>query len=161
MQRPPKLELTWIGKENRPRLEPRIFLEEAGKSYHAAKRMAANDLFDNRLIRGDNLLALKALEAEFSGKIKCVYIDPPYNTGSAFTHYEDGVEHSLWLSLMQTGSRFFGSCWRVMACSSARWTQQSSSTRAFSSMRCLVVQIGSRPSFGKRVTGVERSLITL
>jgi hypothetical protein len=58
-------------------------------------------LFDNRLIFGDNLLALKALEGEFSGKVKCVFIDPPYNTGSAFTHYDDGVEHSIWLSLMR------------------------------------------------------------
>ena len=67
----PKLELTWIGKENRPRLEPRILLEDPAKSYHAAHRVTANDSFDNRLIFGDNLLALKALEQEFAGKIKC------------------------------------------------------------------------------------------
>jgi adenine-specific DNA-methyltransferase len=96
-----KLELTWIGKENRPRLEPRILLEDSAKSYHAAHRVSESDLFDNRLIFGDNLLALKALEQEFTGKIKCVYIDPPYNTGSAFEHYDDGIEHSLWLSLMR------------------------------------------------------------
>ena len=96
-----KLELTWIGKEERPRLEPRILLEDQEKSYHAGHRVAENDCFDNRLIFGDNLLALKALEQEFSGKVKCVFIDPPYNTGSAFTHYDDGVEHSIWLSLMR------------------------------------------------------------
>jgi len=96
-----KLELTWIGKENRPKLEPRILLEEPGRSYHATHRVTENDIFDNRLIFGDNLLALKALEAEFAGKVKCVFIDPPYNTGSAFTHYDDGVEHSIWLSLMR------------------------------------------------------------
>ena len=96
-----KLELTWIGKEKRPRLEPRILLEDAGKSYHAGQRVSEHDVFDNRLIFGDNLLALKALEAEFAGKVKCVYIDPPYNTGSAFTHYDDGLEHSIWLSLMR------------------------------------------------------------
>lgn len=96
-----KLELTWIGKENRPRLEPRILLEDREKSYHAALRVSENDIFDNRLIFGDNLLALKALEQEFTGKVKCIYIDPPYNTGSAFEHYDDGVEHSLWLSLMR------------------------------------------------------------
>jgi adenine-specific DNA-methyltransferase len=96
-----KLELTWIGKENRPKLEPRILLEDPAKSYHAAHRVTDKDIFDNRLIFGDNLLALKALEAEFAGKVKCVYIDPPYNTGSAFTHYDDGVEHSIWLSLMR------------------------------------------------------------
>lgn len=96
-----KLELTWIGKENRPKLEPRILLEDPAKSYHAAHRVTANDLFDNKLIFGDNLLALKALEQQFAGKIKCIFIDPPYNTGSAFEHYEDGLEHSLWLSLMR------------------------------------------------------------
>ena len=96
-----KLELTWIGKEKRPRLEPRILLEDKEKSYHAKHRVTDNDSFDNRLIFGDNLLALKALEQEFTGKIKCVFIDPPYNTGSAFQHYDDGLEHSIWLGLMR------------------------------------------------------------
>ena len=96
-----KLELTWIGKDARPKLELRILLEDAEKSYHAKQRVMENDLFDNRLIFGDNLLALKALEAEFAGKVKCVFIDPPYNTGSAFTHYDDGLEHSIWLGLMR------------------------------------------------------------
>jgi adenine-specific DNA-methyltransferase len=102
-----KLELTWIGKENRPRLEPRILLEDTEKSYHAKHRVSEKDLFDNRLIFGDNLLALKALEQEFAGKIKCIYIDPPYNTGSAFEHYDDGVEHSVWLSLMRDRLELF------------------------------------------------------
>jgi len=96
-----KLELTWIGKENRPRLEPRILIEDPDKSYHARHRTNDKDLFDNRLIFGDNLLALKALEQEFAGSIKCVFIDPPYNTGTAFEHYDDGIEHSMWLSLMR------------------------------------------------------------
>jgi adenine-specific DNA-methyltransferase len=96
-----KLELTWIGKEKRPKLEPRILLEDPEKSYHAKHRVTDNDIFDNRLIFGDNLLALKALEQEFTGKVKCVFIDPPYNTGSAFTHYDDGLEHSIWLGLMR------------------------------------------------------------
>ncbi len=96
-----RLELTWIGKENRPKLEPRILIEDPEKSYHAAHRVGESDLFDNRLIFGDNLLALKALEQEFTGKVKCIFIDPPYNTGSAFEHYDDGVEHSIWLSLMK------------------------------------------------------------
>lgn len=95
-----KLELTWIGKHKRPKLEARILLEDPEKSYHAKVRseLAA---FDNRLIFGDNLLALKALEQEFTGKVKCVFIDPPYNTGSAFAHYDDGLEHSIWLGLMR------------------------------------------------------------
>ena len=76
-------------------------MHRTDKSYHAPHRVSDNDHFDNRLIFGDNLLALKALEQEFTGKIKCIYIDPPYNTGSAFTHYDDGIEHSLWLSLIR------------------------------------------------------------
>jgi len=96
-----KLELTWIGKNKRPSLEPRILLEDQETSYHAKHRVSDRDLFDNRLIFGDNLLALKALEQEFTGSIKCIYIDPPYNTGSAFEFYDDGLEHSIWLGLMR------------------------------------------------------------
>lgn len=95
-----KLELTWIGKHKRPKLEARILLEDPEKSYHAKVR-SESAAFDNRLIFGDNLLALKALEQEFTGKVKCVFIDPPYNTGSAFAHYDDGLEHSIWLGLMR------------------------------------------------------------
>ena len=93
-----KLELTWVGKDVHPRLEPRILLEAPSLSHHAATRREG-DHFANRLIQGDNLLALKALEQEYAGKVKCVFIDPPYNTGSAFEHYDDGLEHSLWLTM--------------------------------------------------------------
>jgi adenine-specific DNA-methyltransferase len=96
-----KLELTWIGKDVRPRLEPRVLIELPEGSYHANARITDSDCFENILIHGDNLLALKALETDFYGKVKCVYIDPPYNTGAAFAHYDDGIEHSLWLSLMR------------------------------------------------------------
>jgi adenine-specific DNA-methyltransferase len=96
-----KLELTWIGKDARPKLEPRILLSDPKLSYHAKQRLSGEDIFDNQLIFGDNLLALKALEQDFTGKIKCVFIDPPYNTGSAFSHYDDGLEHSIWLGLMR------------------------------------------------------------
>ena len=96
-----KLELTWIGKEKRPKLEPRILLEDPEKSYHAKQRITENDIFDNCLIFGDNLLALKALEQDFAGKVKCIYIDPPFNTKQTFEHYDDGLEHSLWLSLIR------------------------------------------------------------
>jgi adenine-specific DNA-methyltransferase len=89
-----KLELTWIGKGNEPKLEPRILIEDPSKSY-------GNIHSENMLIHGDNLLALKALEQQFATNVKCIYIDPPYNTGSAFEHYDDGIEHSLWLSLMK------------------------------------------------------------
>ena len=76
-------------------------MEDPKRSYHAKQRVTGNDLFDYRLIKCDSLLALKALEAEFPGKVKCVFIAPPYNTGSAFTHYDDGLEHSIWLGLMR------------------------------------------------------------
>lgn len=95
-----KLELTWIGKEHRPRLEPRILIEDEQWSHHSAARRPG-DRFDNVLIRGDNLLALKALEGQYRDKVKCIFIDPPYNTGSAFSHYDDGVEHSVWLGLLR------------------------------------------------------------
>ncbi|MBR2688771.1 MAG: site-specific DNA-methyltransferase [Aquamicrobium sp.] len=96
-----RLELAWIGKEERPRLEPRILLEDEEKSYHAKAHVTDSDIFDNTLIQGDNLLALKALLPEYEGKVRCIYGDPPYNTRSAIPEYEDGVEHSLWLSLMR------------------------------------------------------------
>ena len=108
IQNKQKLELTWIGKDQRPRLEPRILLEDPARSYHAKQRVTEHDLFDNRLIKGDNLLALKALEAEYAGQIKCVYIDPPFNTQQAFEHYDDGIEHSLWLGLMRDRLEIIG-----------------------------------------------------
>lgn len=90
-----KLELTWIGKDDeREPLEPRILIENPQYSYGDMES-------GNMLIHGDNLLALKALEQEYAGRVKCIYIDPPYNTGNAFEHYDDGIEHSIWLSLMR------------------------------------------------------------
>ncbi|KAB2836714.1 MAG: site-specific DNA-methyltransferase [Candidatus Brocadia sp.] len=98
MSKTQKLELTWIGKDNQPRLEPRILIEDPEKSYGHTPNPSQEG---NMLIYGDNLLALKALEQDFAGKIKCACIDPPYNTGNAFEHYDDGLEHSIWLSLMK------------------------------------------------------------
>lgn len=109
-----RLELVWPGKNERVDVEPRILIEDAEKSYSADPKIQEKinrqlfkqepeiaPTFDNMLIHGDNLLALKALEAEYSGKVKCIYIDPPYNTGNAFEHYDDGYEYSIWLSLMR------------------------------------------------------------
>ena len=91
-----KLELTWIGKDDEYKdIEPRILVEVPEKSY-------GDKNTENMLIHGDNLLALKALEQDYTGKIKCIYIDPPYNTGNAFDFYDDNVEHSKWLSLMKS-----------------------------------------------------------
>ncbi|MDU2417260.1 site-specific DNA-methyltransferase [Negativicoccus succinicivorans] len=91
-----KLELTWYEKDKEIKVEPRILIEDKEKSN------TSNDPnTENMLIHGDNLLALKALENKYAGKVKCIYIDPPYNTGSAFEHYNDNLEHSTWLSLMK------------------------------------------------------------
>lgn len=102
-----KLELTWVGKNEQEEIEPRILVEnpELSHVYNTSKngQMTFCDKdgnFDNMLIHGDNLLALKALEQDFAGQVKCIYIDPPYNTGSAFEHYDDNLEHSIWLNLM-------------------------------------------------------------
>lgn len=89
-----RLELFWVDKYKEIKLEPRILIEDREKSYGDAEA-------ENMLIHGDNLLALKALEQKFTGMIKCIYIDPPYNTGNAFDHYDDNLEHSTWLSLMK------------------------------------------------------------
>lgn len=90
-----KLELMWIGKNNpHSNIEPRILIENSQYSY-------GNSDTDNMLIHGDNLLALKAIEQNYTNSIKCIYIDPPYNTGNAFEHYDDGLEHSIWLDLMR------------------------------------------------------------
>ncbi len=94
MNKKQKLELTWIGKDEQPVLEPRILIEDPTKSYGDPHN-------ENMLIHGDNLLALKALEQKFAGKIKCIYIDPPFNTQQAFEHYDDSTEHSDWLRLIR------------------------------------------------------------
>ena len=90
-----KLELTWYGKDEPIRVEPRLLIENA-----ALSNTAVDPDTENMLIHGDNLLALKALEPMFAGQIKCIYIDPPFNTGQAFEHYDDNLEHSIWLNLM-------------------------------------------------------------
>lgn len=91
-----KLELTWYGKDKEIKVEPRVLIEDKEKS-----NIKNDPNTENMLIHGDNLLALKALESKYSGQVKCIYIDPPYNTGSAFEHYDDNLEHSTWLSLMK------------------------------------------------------------
>jgi len=168
MNRKQKLELTWIGKDVRPRLKPRSLLEDPEKSYHAKYRVKAgkvltaenaensgslrslrslrlndpDDRFDNRLIFGDNLLALKALEQEFAGQIKCIYIDPPYNTGAAFTHYDDGIEHSLWLSLMEARLQIL---WRLLSPEGTIWVSIDDDEMPY--LRVLMDQCFGRNSF--------------
>ena len=102
-----KLELTWYGKDEPIRVEPRLLIENA-----ALSNTAADPDTENMLIHGDNLLALKALESKYAGQVKCIYIDPPYNTGEAFDEYNDNVEHSIWLQLMRSRIEFL---WQLLA----------------------------------------------
>jgi adenine-specific DNA-methyltransferase len=146
-----RLELTWIGKEDRPRLEPRILLEDAELSHHAARRVTEGDIFDNRLIFGDNLLALRALELEFAGQVKCIYIDPPYNTGSAFEQYDDGIQHSLWLSLIGERLRLL---WRLLRGDGSLWI--SIDDREMPYLRVLLDEICGRSSFVAQVVWQKR-----
>ena len=97
MEHKGKLELTWVGKYDDKVLEPRILVEDREKSYGDPRS-------ENMLIHGDNLIALQALQQDFYGSIKCIYIDPPYNTGSALVgqKYDDNLEHSTWLTLMRS-----------------------------------------------------------
>ena len=95
MKKTGRLELTWVGKYDEPKPEPRVLLEDKEKSY-------GDPQSENMLIHGDNLIALQALQQDYAGKIRCIFIDPPYNTGAAFEHYDDNVEHSTWLSLMKS-----------------------------------------------------------
>ena len=90
-----RLELTWYGKDEPIHVEPRLLIENTELS-----NIGADIDTENMLIHGDNLLALKALEKDYAGQVKCIYIDPPFNTGQAFEHYDDNLEHSIWLNLM-------------------------------------------------------------
>ena len=107
-----KLELTWYGKDEPIRVEPRLLIENA-----ALSNTAADPGTENMLIHGDNLLALKALESKYAGQVKCIYIDPPYNTGEAYEYYDDNLEHSIWLNLMRNLVLVFDTKGRITRCS--------------------------------------------
>lgn len=130
-----KLELTWPGKDERFNPEPRILLEDTGKSYskEPTEEGSVKPTFDNMLIHGDNLLALKALEQDYTGQVKCIYIDPPYNTGNAFEHYDDGLEHSIWLSLMRDRLEILK---RLLADDGSIWISLDDNEQAYCKVLC-------------------------
>lgn len=130
-----RLELTWPGKDERFNPEPRILLEDKAKSYGDTES-------GNMLIHGDNLLALKALEQDYAGKVKCIYIDPPYNTGNAFEHYDDGLEHSIWLSLMRDRLEILK---RLLAEDGSIWISLDDNEQAYCKVLC--DEIFGRPNF--------------
>ena len=89
--------LNWLTRDEDIRTAQRVpyrLLEEV------AELSAGDGGTGNMLIQGDNLEALKALLPFYAGRVKCIYIDPPYNTRSAFEHYDDNLEHTQWLALM-------------------------------------------------------------
>ena len=92
--------LDWVNKPQATRNSQEV-------PYHLLRRVSANGdvdgpYADNLLVQGDNLLALKALLPFYRGQVKCIFIDPPYNTQSAFEHYDDRLEHSQWLSIIDS-----------------------------------------------------------
>lgn len=122
-----RLELTWIGKGEEDVLEPRILIENPEYSY-------GDPDTGNLLIHGDNLLALRSLVASgYAGKVKCIYIDPPYNTGSAFTHYDDMQEHSIWLGLMQQRIRIL---YELLADDGTLWISLDDEEQAYARVLC-------------------------
>ena len=135
-----RLELTWIGKGEEPVVEPRILLHDSSKDY-------GDPTSENMLIHGDNLLALKALEQEYAGKIKCIYIDPPYNTGAAFEHYDDNLEHSIWLQLMSERIRILH---KLLAENGSLWISIDNTEGHY--LKVLCDEIFSRKNFVADIT---------
>ena len=123
-----KLELTWYGKDKPIRVEPRLLIENAELS-----NAASDPETQNMLIHGDNLLALKALESKFAGQVKCIYIDPPYNTGSAFEHYDDNLEHSEWLNLMRPRLEIL---WKLLSDEGSLWISIDDDEQAYIKVLC-------------------------
>ena len=132
-----KLELTWYGKDEPIRVEPRLLIENV-----ALSNTTADPDTQNMLIHGDNLLALKALESKFAGQVKCIYIDPPYNTGSAFEHYDDNLEHSQWLNLMRPRLEIL---WRLLSEDGSLWISIDDDEQAY--MKVLCDELFGRSSF--------------
>lgn len=147
MQKTGRLELTWVGKYEEDRFEPRILIEDKEKSYGDASS-------DNMLIHGDNLLALKALERDYTGKIRCIYIDPPYNTGNAFEHYDDDLEHSIWLNMLYKRIRILHS---LLAENGTLWISIDSTEGHYLKVMC--DEIFGRSNFVSDIT-YEKSNVT-
>ena len=132
-----KLELTWVGKDEPIRVEPRLLIENA-----ALSNTTTDPGTQNMLIHGDNLLALKALESKYAGQVKCIYIDPPYNTGSAFEHYDDNLEHSQWLNLMRPRLSLL---WGLLSDEGSLWISIDDDEQAY--MKVLCDELFGRSSF--------------
>ena len=142
-----KLELTWYGKDEPILVEPRLLIENA-----ALSNTAADPDTENMLIHGDNLLALKALESKYAGQVKCIYIDPPYNTGTAFEHYDDNLEHSQWLQLIRPRLEIL---WRLLADEGSLWISIDDDEQAY--MKVLCDELFGRNSFVASIIWQKRT----
>ena len=145
MQRTGKLELTWVGKYDDKNVEPRILIEDSSKSYGDPQN-------DNMLIHGDNLIALQALQQDFGGKVRCIYIDPPYNTGTAFEHYDDGIEHSEWLNLMYPRLQLL---WNLLSEDGSIWISIDDDEQAY--MKVLCDEVFGRSHFVSTIVWQKRT----
>lgn len=142
-----KLELAWYGKDEPILVEPRLLIENA-----ALSNTAADPDTENMLIHGDNLLALKALESKYAGQVKCIYIDPPYNTGSAFEHYDDNLEHSQWLQLIRPRLEIL---WRLLSEEGSIWISIDDDEQAY--MKVLCDELFGRSSFVASIIWQKRT----
>ena len=142
-----KLELTWYGKDEPILVEPRLLIENA-----ALSNTAADPDTENMLIHGDNLLALKALESKYAGQVKCIYIDPPYNTGSAFEHYDDNLEHSQWLQLIRPRLEIL---WRLLSDEGSLWISIDDDEQAY--LKVLCDELFGRNSFVASIIWQKRT----
>ena len=147
-----KLELTWVGKEKKIVVEPRILIADPQKSALAQGDLLDPGIRDNMLIHGDNLLALKALETQFAGQVKCIYIDPPYNTGYAFEHYDDNLEHSQWLNLMRPRLEIL---WNLLSEDGSIWISIDDDEQAY--LKVLCDEVFGRQSFITSIVWQKRT----
>ena len=142
-----KLELTWYGKDEPIVIEPRLLIENA-----ALSNCAADPGTQNMLIHGDNLLALKALESKYAGLVKCIYIDPPYNIGAAFEHYDDNLEHSMWLNLIRPRLSIL---WKLLdSTTGSIWISIDDNEQAY--MRVLCDELFGRENFVAQIVWQKR-----
>lgn len=145
MEHTGRLELTWVDKYQEKVIEPRILIEDKEKSH-------GDPHSENMLIHGDNLIALQALQQDYAGKIKCIYIDPPYNTGAAFEYYDDGLEHSKWLSMIKPRLELL---WNLlMEDEGSIWISIDDSEQAY--MRVLCDELFGRANFISQIVWQKR-----
>lgn len=141
--------LTWLNDDEARKISGRIpyrLLEADPKFSYGDPET------ENMLIQGDNLEALKALLPYYAGQVKCIYIDPPYNTQSAFEHYDDNLEHSTWLTMMYPRLEMLRD---LLAEDGSIWVSMDDNEEAYS--RVMMDEIFSRRNFIANVIWQKRT----